>query len=105
MFIEQTNASVAASGISSGPSRDGGATPLCTKFNAVVSSTQNGTLFIQGSNDNFTTLVGVASVAATANIPTYLTVPFMFRYYKYLFLNGNTTSAATISVNTSYTAN
>lgn len=105
VFSEVTAASVAASGNSTGTSRDVGAAPLYTKFNAVVSSTQNGTLTLQGSNDNFTTTVGVASVATTANVPAYLTAPVLFRYSRYVFVNGNTTTAATVTVNTSYTAN
>lgn len=104
-FSEATAASVAASGTSTGASRDAGAAPLYTKFNAVVSSTQNGTLSLQGSNDNFTTSIGVASVTTTANVPAYITVPVLFRYSRFTFTNGSTTTAATVSVNTSYTAN
>lgn len=102
VFSEQTNAALAANATSTGTARDGGATPLFCKFNAVVSSTQAGTLFIQGSNDNFTTVVGVGSVAVSANVPAYLVVPVMFRYYRYVFANGAT--AATVFINTSYTA-
>jgi hypothetical protein len=42
-------------------------------------------------------------VATTANVPAYLTAPVLFRYNRYVFANG--TTAATVSVNTSYTAN
>lgn len=104
-FSEQSGGSVAASGSTTGTSRDVGASPLYTKFNAIVASTQNGTLTLQGSNDNFTTTVGVATVSTTANTPAYLTAPVMFRYNRYTFANGSTTTAATVSVNTSYTAN
>ncbi|WP_175286593.1 hypothetical protein, partial [Escherichia coli] len=100
-----SSGSVAASGTLTGTTRDAGTNPLYSKFNSVISSNQNGTLFLQGSNDNFTTLVGVASVAVTANVPAYITVPVMFRYNRYVFGNANTTTAATVSINSSYTAN
>jgi hypothetical protein len=104
-FAEQSAASLAASGVQTGTSRDVGAAPLYTKFNAVIASNQNGTLFLQGSNDNFTTLVGLGSVAVSSGVPAYITAPVMFRYNREVFANANTTTAATISINTSYTAN
>lgn len=103
VFPEQSGASVAASATVNGTSRDAGASPLYSKFNVVAFSNQAGTIYLQGSNDNFATLVGVANSAVTANAQVIMTVPTLFRYNRYVFINGST--AATVSINTSYTAN
>lgn len=107
-FTEQAAVAVGASVDTNGSSRDAGASPAqWTRYNAVGSSTQAGTLFVQASNDNFTTTVNVVSVAlaatAAGNFSATITTPLAFRYYRTLTRNGAT--AATISVNSSFTVN
>ena len=103
VFAEQINASVASGATITGATRDVGAPAVFSKFNVAVQSNQAGTIYVQSSNDNFTTIANVASVAVTANTPATLIVPVIYRYNRSLFVNGAT--AATASVNSSYTAN
>ncbi|MDE4913449.1 hypothetical protein PQI07_22475 [Methylobacterium sp. 092160098-2] len=102
-FSEASAAAAASGATIFGGSRDAGAASPWSKFNALVSSNQSGTLVVQGSNDNFTTGVIIGSTAITANVSAYITVPLLYRYNRAYLVNGAT--AATYSMNTSYTAN
>lgn len=103
-FSEATNASVAASANLLGTSRAVGSPAVYARFNAAVTSSQAGTLFIQGSNDSaFTVPVALASVAVTAGQFANASAPVIFPFNRAYLFNG--TTAGTATLNTSYTAN
>lgn len=103
VYAEANGAAAGASATLLGGTRDAGTSIPWTNFNAIINSNQSGTLVVQGSNDNFTTGVIISSNAITANTSTTVTVPVLFRYNRAYLVNG--TTAATYSLNTSYTAN
>jgi hypothetical protein len=103
-FYETAGFGVASATSYTGITRDAGAVIPWARFNAVVNATAAGTLIVQGSTDNFTSLVTVGQATVAAGVPGLVTVPILFRYHRAVFTN-TAGATNTIALDTSYTAN
>ena len=104
LFADVSNAAVAANGFTADSRHPVGSAPIpWTRFNAVFSSTQAGTYFLQGSNDNFTSTFNVSTGALAANAVVSMSVPVVFTSYRVFIGNGAT--AATVNIASSFTVN
>lgn len=103
VFQDAYSTAVAASANSALVTHTCGATSAYTKFNAVMVSSQNGTYYVQGSNDGFSsTAISVATGTITSSGAISVTVPLTFQAYRAYVANG--TTAATVTIVTSFTA-
>ena len=97
VFFTESSTPLAASGSYTGTARDtgvaAGSNSIWAFFNAFAYANQNGTLYIQGSDDG-STWVFTATQATTASASVFIKVPVVFRYYRMLFTNGATANTA-----------
>lgn len=107
IFWNDSTTNQTASATLTGTARDVGVAAATnhrfSAFNAFVIADQTGTLRIECSNDNTTWRRASADSAVAVNVPVYLSVPVMTRYYRAVYVNG--AAATTVfSLNTSLTA-
>jgi hypothetical protein len=75
------------------------------RIGATANSDQTGTLYIDGSFDA-STWRQAGSVAVAANVPSDLSVPIRYRYYRFRYINGATqTGAGNFAIHASLTEN
>lgn len=105
LFTDLSASAVGASATVLGPWHDAGASPSpYTKFNYAFVSSQTGTAVVQVSNDGVTAITNFVSngtLSASTNVSGSL--PLTYRYYRVAIANNAT--AATASVNSSFTTN